>query len=115
MRKKAIGAAAIDTARQPGTGWLDLDRIATVEVTSENPDFPVESVFAPVQAQGWRAAEMGTQTIRLVFDEPEVIHRIRLEFSETAVERTQEFTLRWTAGQGGHTREIVRQQGHLKL
>jgi hypothetical protein len=47
--------------------------------------------------------------IRIVLDNPRPLHRIRLEFSETEIERTQEFTLRWSQA-GGPFREIVRQQ-----
>ena len=36
--------------------------------------------------------------------------RIRLEFSETEIARTQEFTLQWAAEPGGRFRELVRQQ-----
>jgi hypothetical protein len=38
------------------------------------------------------------------------LHRIRPEFSETEVARTQEFTLQWSAKPNGPLKEIVRQQ-----
>jgi hypothetical protein len=60
--------------------------------------------------QGWRAADSGTQTIRLVFDVPQGIRRIWLVFEETLAERTQEFALRWFSDGGHSFREIVRQQ-----
>jgi hypothetical protein len=44
------------------------------------------------------------------FDEPKDLRRIWLRFSEPQVERTQQFTLRWTDSQTGPFREIVRQQ-----
>ncbi len=62
------------------------------------------------QKQGWRAAKPGTQTIRLIFDEPHNLRRIRLVFDETETSRTQEFLLRWSADTGHSFREIVRQQ-----
>jgi hypothetical protein len=89
--------------------WLDLEQIAIVEVTSEDPDFPIESALGVRQGPGWRAAAPGKQTIRIVLDNPRTLRRIRLEFSETEVERTQEFTLRWSQA-GGPLKEIVRQQ-----
>ena len=51
-------------------GWLDLDQIAHVAVTSEDPQFPIESAFIP-GASGWRAGGRGEQTIRLTFDPPQ--------------------------------------------
>jgi hypothetical protein len=59
---------------------------------------------------GWRAAKAGTQTIRLIFDEPQSLRRIRLVFDETETRRTHEFLLRWSADAGDSFREIVRQQ-----
>ena len=81
-----------------------------VEITSEDKDYPVESAFASGEAQGWRAAEAGTQTIRLVFDQPQRLKRISVVFEEKEIARTQEFVLRWSADGGNSFREIVRQQ-----
>ena len=93
-----------------GEGWLDLDGLAVVEVTSEDKDYPVESALAGEGVPGWRAAESGNQTIRLVFDQPESLERISLIFEENDAERTQESVLRWSADGGRSFREIVRQQ-----
>ena len=90
--------------------WLDLEEIARVEVTSEDPNFPIEAALAAAEGSGWRAAEKGTRIIRIVLDNPRTLHWIRLEFSETEIERTQEFTLRWSDETAGPFREIVRQQ-----
>jgi hypothetical protein len=65
--------------------------------------------LAAGEASGWRAAEKGKQIIRIVFDNPRTLRRIRLEFSETEIERTQEFTLRWSDEAAGPFKEIVRQ------
>jgi hypothetical protein len=59
---------------------------------------------------GWRAAEKGTQIIRMIFDKPKVLRRIVLEFSENKIERTQEFVLLWATEAHGPFREITRQQ-----
>ena len=59
---------------------------------------------------GWRAAESGTQTIRLIFDQPQSLRRISLVFEENETERSQEFVLRWSGDGGRSFREIVRQQ-----
>ena len=81
-------------------GWLDLDREAVVEVTSEEKDYPVESALIGEESRGWRAAESGTQTIRLIFDEPLRLKRIALVFQETQTQPTQEFVLRWSGDDG---------------
>ena len=83
--------------------------MATVEVTSEDPGFPIESVFDGSGA-GWRAAQQGEQQIRLIFDQAISVRRIQLHFVESSLERLQEFTLRWSSVDGGQSKEIVRQQ-----
>jgi hypothetical protein len=90
--------------------WLDLGSVATVEVTSETKDHPVESALLLSETRGWRAAHPGTQIIRLLFDHPLKIKRISLVFEETESTRTQEFVLRWSSDLGHSFREIVRQQ-----
>ena len=84
--------------------------MAVVEVTSENKDYPVESAMVKGEMRGWRAADSGTQTIRLIFDQPQRLRRISLAFEETETERTQEFVLRWSGDGGRSFREIVCQQ-----
>jgi hypothetical protein len=90
--------------------WIDLAQVATVEVTSEDPSFPIESVFESGGAAGWRASQKGPQQLRLIFDQPLSLRRIQLRFLEPERERTQEFVIRWSSANGGHSKEIVRQQ-----
>jgi hypothetical protein len=109
MRKRLI--TPIPQAGTPhDEGWLDLDRAAVVEVTSEDKDYPVEAALVLGEARGWRAASSGTQTIRLLFDKPQRLTRISLVFEETETERTQELVLRWSGDGGRSFPEIVRQQ-----
>jgi hypothetical protein len=113
MRKRLI--TPIPQAGAPrDEGWLDLDREAVVEVTSEQKDYPVEAALVAGEMRGWRAAHSGTQTIRLIFDKPQRLTRIAVVFEETETERTQEFVLRWS-GDGRSFREIVRQQWNFNL
>ena len=109
MRKRLITTTSQD-APHFDEGWLDLDRAAMVEVTSEEKDYPVESALVAGEVRGWRAAASGAQTIRLIFDEPQRLTRISLVFEESETERTQEFVLRWSPDGGRSFREIVRQQ-----
>jgi hypothetical protein len=110
MRKRLITPNPKDAAAAHHEGWLDLDRLAVVEVTSEDKDYPVESALAGEEVRGWRAADSGPQTIRLIFDQPQRLTRIALVFEETETSRTQEFVLRCSGDDGRSFREIVRQQ-----
>jgi hypothetical protein len=108
MRKRIIDSSQQETA-PPDQGWLNLEDIAEVEVTSEDAAHPIESALLPDQGSGWRAAGPGRQTIRLLFSQPQPLRRIWLNFVEPGIERTQEYVLRWSAD-GQSFREIVRQQ-----
>jgi hypothetical protein len=108
MRKKLLGSD--ENLDRRSEQWLDLVQLVTVEVTSEDPKYPIEFALVPGSGPGWRAAYGGKQIIRLVFDRPMPIQRIRLEFSEREVERTHEFRLEWSAQPEGPFSEIVRQQ-----
>jgi hypothetical protein len=107
MRKRLITPTP-PTVRSHAEGWLDVERAAVVEITSEEKDYPIESAF--VSGPGWRAAEPGPQTIRLLFDQPQRLKRISLVFEENKISRMQEFVLRWSSDGGTSFREIVRQQ-----
>jgi len=109
MRKLIINTTE---PKPPGTSdeWLNIEEIARVELSSEDPRHPIESAFKHGKSPGWRADRPGEQTIRLLFDEPKDVRRISLRFSESQVERTQQFTLRWADSQTGSFSEIVRQQ-----
>jgi hypothetical protein len=110
MRKRLITPTP-ESIQTRGEGWLDVERAAVVEVTSEDKDFPVEAAFVSGDAQGWRAAAAsGSQTIRLIFDQPQTLRCISLVFEENETERTQEFVLRWSSDGGNSFKEIVRQQ-----
>ncbi len=108
MRKSVIDAPPIPPASREGQ-WLDLPTIASVQVTSEDPAFPIESAFSQDRNEGWRAAKPGEQIIRILFDHPVSLRRIQLRFLETEQARTQEFALLYLTLNGG-PREIVRQQ-----
>jgi hypothetical protein len=109
MRKRLITLASM-TVRPRSEFWLDLNAAATVEVTSEDKDFPIEAALTAQQTHGWRSAEPGSQTIRLLFDERQKLKRVSLVFEEEESTRTQEFVLRWSSERAGPFRELVRQQ-----
>lgn len=109
MRKRIIDA---DIPQTPSAepDWLDLEPLARVELSSEETDHPVEAALIAGDARGWRARFPGEQTIRLLFDTPQSLRHIRLVFTETLHERTQELVLKWSGDGGVSYREIVRQQ-----
>ena len=109
MLKRIIGQDTRDAAPAQGP-WLNVDTLAQVEVTSEDAGHPIESGLLPGTESGWRAAGPGPQTVRLVFDQPQRIKLLHLEFHEQELERTQQFVLRWSSNGGQSYREIVRQQ-----
>ncbi len=90
--------------------WLNVEGLAEVEITSEDVTHPIESALLPGQVSGWRAAEPGKQTIRILFDNPQRLQRIRLSFEELHAERTQEYVLCYSSDGGQTFQEIVRQQ-----
>ena len=109
MRKRIITPVQQETA-PPDVEWLNMEEIAEVEITSEDPAHPIEFALLPGRASGWRAAGPGEQKIRLLFAYPQRLRRIWLSFVETHTERTQEYVLRWSPDGGQSFREIVRQQ-----
>lgn len=108
MRKRTLPSTP--DAPKADVEWLDLERLVEVEITSEDPAHPIESALLPPGGTGWRAAGPGPQTIRLVFDPPQSLHRILVAFRETTAERTQEYVLRWSPDGGKEFRDIIRQQ-----
>ena len=109
MRKRIIINQEPQNVAPADQGWLDLQTLAQVELTSEDAANPIEAALVP-SGLGWRAAQAGEQTIRLLFDELQRVRRIQLLFHEDQQTRTQEFVLRWSPDGGQSYREIVRQQ-----
>jgi hypothetical protein len=107
MRKNVIASSVAASASSP-EGWLDLDAIAQVEITSEDVNLPIEHALGKTATTGWRAAETGPQVVRLLFDAPQTIRRIQLHFVDRAAGRSQEFAV--YAGSSTELREVRRQQ-----
>jgi len=112
MRKEIIGQKTVPAEAKAAAEWLDLGSIARVQLTSEDPAFPIENALSTnpeLNELGWRATTPGAQTITILFDAPQNIRRIRLHFMEHTMERSQEFVLRYSSAKE-NDREIVRQQ-----
>lgn len=118
--RKAVLTHATPDPRPALDAWLDLERIASAELSSEDPSHPFENALRGRDKGGWRAASSGPQVIHLRFDEPRSVRRIRLTFSERE-QRSQEFCLsaidaasqrrliarqQWNFSPGGSTLEV---------
>jgi hypothetical protein len=107
LRKVVVSQS--DEKKVPEAGdWLDIEKIAVAEISSEDPGFPIDGALAGTSTAGWRAAGTGPQRIRLLFDEPQTIRRIQVHFVDQESERAQEFAL--LAMVGDELREVARQQ-----
>jgi uncharacterized protein (DUF736 family) len=103
MRKRIVDPSRAHVSQRSEHRWLDLHEVAMVEVSSEDPQFPIDSALGSNREAGWRASQSGEQLIRIVFDQPTSVRRIQLHFFEPELERTQEFSLRWSSADGGTT------------
>src|SRR5499427_7379922 len=109
MRKKLVSAIR-NTDAASKHDWLELERVARVEVSSEAEGYPVEGALLNGGRRGWRANEPGIQAIRLLFDHPQTIRVVRVVFKEEESARTQEFVLRWLPEGTDAWKDVVRQQ-----
>jgi hypothetical protein len=112
MRKSIVslskGSSSASSDQKLNQG-LDIAQIASVEISSEDAQHPFENALQGGKGGGWKAADPGPQVIRLNFDHPQTIRRIRLEFREQTRERSQEFAL-FASSAAFQKREVVRQQ-----
>ena len=90
--------------------WLDVAKVATIDASSEQAGYPIVQAFDAAGESGWRASEPGEQVVQVGFRRPTRVRRVRIVFTESALERTQEFTLRWSSHRGETHGEILRQQ-----
>jgi hypothetical protein len=91
----------------------DIPALATVLVTSESPEHPVDHLFDGQDGPGgtrWVAAADGEQILILAFDTPQTIRGIGLDTEEPRTSRTQVLTLSLSQDGGGTYREVLRQE-----
>jgi hypothetical protein len=97
----------------PLEGEISIADVATVQVTSEQTDHPIDNAFDPSRGPGgsrWIAGAPGEQSVTLVFDSPQTIRQIGIEVEELAVSRTQELSVSASSDGGRTYRELVRQE-----
>ena len=111
LRKQIIKPPPEIQAPMPGE--IDIAARATVQVTSESTEHPVDHAFDNQRGPGgtrWVAGEPGEQAVILAFDAPQTIRQVILEVEETEVARTQELQLA-VSNDGAQTyRELLRQE-----
>ena len=105
--KQGMKKTILDEAR-PHENWLDLEKLADVEVSSEAPDAPIEGALLPGDGRDWRAARPGEAHITLRFAAPQTIEQTRIVFREREHERSQEWALSASFSDGTE-RELLRQ------
>ena len=111
MRKQVLKSDPATSAPLPGE--LDVAALATVAVTSETADHPVENAFDGRRGPGgsrWVAETSGEQTLLLAFDAPQNIRQVLLEVEEKQASRTQELQLAVSHDGGNTYRELLRQE-----
>jgi len=107
MRKSIVSPSAV--AQTPISDlWRDLERIARVEISSEDDRFPIEHALGRKETTGWRAAGTGPQLIRLHLMSRSTSSGCVCILSMGQRSGSQEFAV--FAGAGTELKEIVRQQ-----
>jgi hypothetical protein len=114
LRKKILREDSPTLASQSTT--IDIAAAATVWVTSEAPDCPVDHLFDHQRGPGasrWMAAEPGEQRVILAFDAPQRIRTVSVEVEEQYVSRTQELQVSLSRDGGQTYQEVLRQEYHF--
>lgn len=112
MRKQILGAGH-PAEKASESNELDIAAIATVLVSSEAAQHPIENAFDSRPGPGashWVAANPGEQTLILAFDTPQTVQQIALEVEELEHSRTQELQVAVSHDGGQSYRELLRQE-----
>ena len=111
LRKHLLTAPPPATVSQSDA--KEIAAIATVLVTSEAADAPIDHVFDQSRGPGgsrWVAAGPGEQRLILAFDTPQTLRTISLEVEEPEVSRTQVLHVSVSRDGGQTYRELRRQE-----
>jgi hypothetical protein len=91
----------------------DIAALATVWVTSEAADHPIDNAFDSHRGPGgsrWVAGAPGPQRLLLAFDAPQTLRMLRLEIEERDVSRTQELHVAISRDGGQAYQTLLRQE-----
>jgi len=92
---------------------MDIAALATVLVTSEDPDHPIDHAFDGERGPGasrWISAQSGPQTVIVAFDTPQTVRTLLVEVEEPDVARTQEMEVSISTDGGSTYRHVLRQE-----
>ena len=110
LRKHLLTDHPIGQVAEPGE--KDIAALATVGVTSEATDYPIDHAFDSHRGPGgsrWVAGAPGPQRLLLAFDAPQTLRLLRLEVEERDVSRTQDIQVA-ISRDGGHTYQTLLRQ-----
>ena len=111
LRKHFLTDSPAEQVAEPGE--KDIAALATVWVTSEAADYPIDHAFDGHRGPGgsrWVAGEPGPQRLILAFDAPQSLHMLRLEVEERDVSRTQELSVAISRDGGQTYQTLLRQE-----
>ena len=111
LRKRILADPVVQPI--PTTDLWDVPSLATVLVTSENQDHPIDHLFDPERGPGssrWIAGAEGEQTVIVAFDHPQCLHEIGIEAEERERSRTQVLSVSLSTDGGRSYRERIRQE-----
>lgn len=109
MRKHLLGHLSKSAPKEE----IPIASLATVFVSSEETDHPIEYAFDEHRGPGatrWIAGENGEQLVILAFDSPQPVGHVAVEFEEPDVYRTQEIQVAVSNDGGVTYREVCRQE-----
>jgi hypothetical protein len=92
---------------------LDVPALATILVTSEDPEHPVDHIFSRHEGghgRKWVAAEVGKQCLIIDFDKPQTLRGITIEIIEEEKSRSQELIVSVSDDGGKTYRDLFCQQ-----
>lgn len=113
LRKLIVPAHPNERRTGEEAEGMSIPELATVLVTSEAAEHPVDCLFDGHDGPGgtrWVAAVDGEQELILAFDTPQTIQEVGLETEEFQASRTQVLTLALSQNGGRTYREILRQE-----
>ncbi len=111
LRKQILNDRPAAGAPRPDV--KDIAALATVLVTSEAAQHPVDHLFDASGGPGgtrWIAGADGEQTLVLAFDAPQTIRAIGIEAEEPSATRTNVLSISLSEDGGRTYRERIRQE-----
>jgi hypothetical protein len=111
IRKRIV--PTLDHPLEDETNGISVADTATVLVSSEAHEYPVDNLFDGRGGPGgtrWVASMPGDQTIIVAFGEPHTLQRVTFEIEERHHSRTQEMAVAVSQDGGKTYRETVRQE-----